>query len=54
MENRLTAVNIENLELKKNNESNENSIFDVERKCKTLEGDLKVEKKERQRMKIKP
>ena len=45
LENKLTPVNLEILELKQNNESNENYIFDLQRKCKTLEGDLKVEKK---------
>ena len=38
MENKLTAMNLENLELKK-------IIENVESKCKTLEGSLKIEKK---------
>ena len=39
MENKLTAMNLENLELKK-------TIENVESKCKTIEGSIKVEKKE--------
>ena len=45
LEKRLTAVNLENLELRKTIERNEDTIFNLESKCSNLESILKVEKK---------
>ena len=45
LEKRLTALNLESLELRKIIETNEGTIFNLESKCKNLEGTLKVEKK---------
>ena len=45
LENRLIAVNSENLQLKKEIEEQENSIYNLENKCKNMEGNLKIEKK---------
>jgi predicted RNase H-like nuclease (RuvC/YqgF family) len=45
LETRLIAVKLENLQLKKEIEECENSIDNLEAKCKTMEENLKVEKK---------
>ena len=45
LEKRLTAVNLENLELRKTIEISEDFIINLESKCENLEGTLKVEKK---------
>ena len=54
LENRLIAVNLENLKLKKELEEHKESICNLENECKTMEGNLKIEKKrikkERQRV----
>ena len=45
LESRLIVMNLENLQLKKKLEECENSIDNLENKCKSLEDNLKVEKK---------
>ena len=45
LENRLTTVNLENLRLKKTIEENDHLIQNLENKCKTLDDNLKIEKK---------
>ena len=45
LESRLIVMNLENLQLKKKLEECENSIHNLENKCKSLEDNLKVEKK---------
>ena len=58
LEKRLTALNLDNLELRKIIETSEDTIFNLESKCRNLEGTLKVEKKknkkERQRLRKHP
>ena len=51
LEKRLTALNLESLELRKIIETNEGTIFNLESKCKNLEGTLKVEKKKNKKEK---
>ena len=48
LENRLTAVNVENVMLKRTIEEHEHSLQNLEIKCKNLDENFKVEKKKKQ------
>ena len=42
LESRLSAVNFENLKMKKEIEERDNSIHNLETRCKTMKGNLKI------------